>query len=338
MLPFRLRRFFANHFIKYFHTPIEEYDIQKHIPARKGNKRFLIEKASLNKKNNSLISIVIISDAEYFILAHEQIQSILIVEPETEIFVFDAGLLNNQKQQLQDEFPNNIRFEVFDIEQTMATNNLRRSEAMFYYKIHAVSIALQKTKNKIIIYSDAANVFLKPLNELKNFVQQNGFYGGMTEVFGYERIQQYKQFRDCAEALNMNIYNNHFLLTEGGFWAIDTEKQWVKSFVNEYKALTQNHLGVFQIFPHDMVAMSLLLAKYAKQQKFVLQEIPNIRFLAILEKSTVMEKNMRIFDYNTEKIPFFGYAVHNCSNHPDAPEKRRCSIKKDDIKTYIKID
>jgi hypothetical protein len=268
-------------------------------------------------------------------LAYEQIQTIFIVEPQSEVFLFDAGLRKDQKEQLVLEFSSKIHFEDFAIETLMRDKNLKRNEAMFYFKVYAVTIVLSKTKNKFILYSDAANVFLKPLNELKNYVQEYGFYGGMTEMFGYDRIQKYKQFRDCAEDLNVNIYNKNVLLIEGGFWMIDSSLKWVQSFLNDYLKITKKHLGVFQIFPHDMVAMSLLLQKYADKNKLNLQETPNIRFQAILEKSQVKEKNCIVFEYYTEKIPFFGYAVHNSSNHKDAPVKRKCSVYKADIKEYI---
>jgi hypothetical protein len=335
LLPFRVRRFVSDHFVNYNHSTIKGYDYAKHLPARKGNNRFLIEKDSLRKPNNEALTFVIIADADYFILAYEQIQTIFIVEPQSEVFLFDAGISAAQKAKLLSEFPSNVHFETFAIEQVMKENNLRRNEAMFYYKIYAVTAIVSKTKNKFIVYSDAANVFLKPLHELKNYVCQNGFYGGMTEMFGYARIQQYKQFRDCAEDLKVNIYSKRFLLLEGGFWMINTSQTWIQSFLEDYKMVTKKHLGVFQIFPHDMVAMSLLLHKYSRKNQLTFQETPNIRFQAILEKALVKEKNIVVFDYDTEKIPFFGYAVHNSSNHSDAPIKRRCSVYKADINEYI---
>jgi len=337
LLPFRFRRFISDRFVNYIHNAIKGYDYSKHVPARKGKNRFLIQKDSLRQPNNESLTFVIITDAEYFILAYEQIQTIFIVEPQSEVFLFDAGMSAGQKAKLISEFPSNVHFETFAIEQIMKEHNLRRNEAMFYFKIYAVTEIVSKAKNKYIVYSDAANVFLKPLYELKNYVSQNGFYGGMTEMFGFDRIQQYKQFRDCAEDLKVNIYRKSFLLIEGGFWMIDTSQSWIHSFLEDYKVLTKKHLGVFQIFPHDMVAMSLLLQKYSSTNNLTFQETPNIRFQAILEKAVVKEKNIVVFDYDTEKIPFFGYAVHNSSNDPDAPVKRKCSVYKADINEYIQI-
>src|ERR1035437_5116473 len=214
IIPFRLRRFLADRFVKYIHTPVIGYDYKKHVPVRKGKSRFLISKDSLRKVNNTALTFVIITDADYYILAYKQIQTIFIVDTQSEVFLFDAGLRQDQKEQLVLAFSTKIHFESFAIEKVMKDNSLKRNEAMFFYKIYAVSITLSKTKNKYIVYSDAANVFLKPLNELKNYVQENGFYGGMTEMFGYDRIQKYKQFRDCAEDLQVNIYNKNFLFIE----------------------------------------------------------------------------------------------------------------------------
>ena len=338
LLPFRLRRFISRKLIDYSHKPIDGYDFRKHLPVRQGGKRFFIQKDSLRGKNNSSATFVIISDADYFVLAHEQIRSIFIVEPHSEVFLFDAGLKDEQKQILQSDFSEKLRFEVFDIKGIMAKHKLLRSEAMFFYKIHAVTIAQQKTSNTIIIYSDAANVFLKPLNELKNFVQSNGFYGGMTTTHLYNVIQQHDVPRKCAKSLNLNLYDKRYVLIEGGFWAVDVSHNWAKTFLYEYKKLSIDYHGIFILFPHDMIAMSLLIYKYFTKKKLLLQELPNIRFNVLLEQSSVSEKNMTVFDYNTEKIPFFGYAVHNCSNDPEAPEKRHCSIKKDDILSYINIE
>ena len=338
LLPFRLRRFISRKFIDYSFVPIAGYNCNKHLPVRCGRKRFLIEKESLRIKNNTPVTFVIISDADYFILAQEQIRSIFIVEPQSEVFLFDAGLRDEQKQILKNEFQERIHLGLFDVEGIMTKHRLLRSEAMFFFKIHAVTIAQQKTSNTILIYSDAANVFLKPLNELKNFVQANGFYGGMTTTHLYCAIQQHEVPRECAKTMNLNLYDKRFVLIEGGLWAVDTSHNWIKTFLQEYLRLTNDYRGLFILFPHDMIAMSLLIYKHFVNRKLILQETPNIRFNVILEQSTITEKNMTVFDYNTEKIPFFGYAVHNCSNHPEAPEKRRCSIYKDDILSYINIE
>jgi hypothetical protein len=336
LLPFRLRRFISGKFVNYTFDPLKEYDHMKHVPVRNRKGSHLIEKKYLLHENNQPVTFVIISDASYFVLALEQIQSIQMIEPDHEIYIFDIGLKQEQKEKLNSFNTGVIKMIPYDISALRKEHDLLYEEAIYFLKIIAVEQVSRITKNKLILYSDVSNLFLKPLNELKNFISEYGFYGGMTSTYLFEHFQKHEQFRKLAEEWNINIFDKRFFLIEGGFWGIDLSHDWAGNFLMDYFRSAKEHINVYRAFPHDMVVMSILLTKYLLKDNIMLNELPNIRFKAILEKRRDIEKNMVVYDYHTEKIPFFGYACHNCSNDPDAPEKRRCSVFKADFKEYMK--
>ena len=335
MLPFRIRRFISRKITNYTHQGIKGYNYLNHVPVRNKKGSYLIEKAQLLKENNAPLTFVIISDANYFSLTYEQIQSIFIVEPQSEVFLYDIGLNEEQKKLIEQGFNGKVIVSPINFPLILKENYLEYNEGVFFLKISAFVKTMQLTQNKIIIYSDSANIFLKPLHTLKNFIVRYGFYAGMTTSYIFPFKKNNKRVFELAENIGVNIYDKRFLVMEGGIWAADISSAWVKNFIQDYFHITNTNFGIFHSFPHDMGIMSILLAKYLIQGNITLNELPNIRFNAILEKRKDIEKNMVVFDYNIEKVPFFGYACHNCSNDPDAPPKRRCTFPKADFKEYI---
>jgi len=298
-------------------------------------KRFVINKSSLLKPNNDKAALVLITDKNYYLLAKELVESIVMVEPDIEAYVFDIGLLPEQVDEFKAIGDNNVFVNPIDIDNLKPEINLPRRLKAYLTKIIAVKRAMELSKAEVIIYSDAASLFMGSLKPIKNFVKEFGFYAGMTQTYTSEWMQHHAHLANYADELKVDVFSPDTVGIEGGLWAIHRKHKWTHEFIDDFYEIAEKRSSLFSVWPGDQIVISILIYKFVNRGDAFLSEVPNIRFMAVHDKRKEIEKNMVMFDYELEKAPFFGYVSHNCMNSDNVPETRRANIDKKPIEYYI---